>query len=91
VYALVFLERGTRRLLVTGVTAHPTASWTLQQARNLATALGTHVDSLRLLIRDRDAPPLAQEHRAPVSDLTSRRLLRTLVLGGVINEYRYAA
>jgi hypothetical protein len=26
-----------------------------------------------------------------VTDLTAHRLLRTQVLGGVINEYRYAA
>jgi putative transposase len=39
VYALVFLEHGTRRLHVAGVTAHPTASWTVQQATNLAAEL----------------------------------------------------
>jgi hypothetical protein len=55
VYALVFLEHGTRRLHVAGVIAHPTESWTVQQARNLAAELGVRVDSLRFLIRDRDA------------------------------------
>jgi putative transposase len=54
VYALVFLEHGTRRLHVAGATAHPTASWTVQQARNLAAELGVRVNSLRFLIRDRD-------------------------------------
>jgi hypothetical protein len=54
VYALVFLEHDTHRLHVAGVTAHPTASWTVQQARNLATELGVRVNSLRFLIRDRD-------------------------------------
>jgi hypothetical protein len=53
VYALVFLEHGTRRLHVAGVTAHPTGSWTVQQARNLAAELGVGVDSLHFLLRDR--------------------------------------
>jgi transposase InsO family protein len=48
-YTLAFLEHATRRLHIAGVTAHPT-----QQARNLAAELGTRLDSLRFLLRDRD-------------------------------------
>ncbi|MGW1898222.1 integrase core domain-containing protein [Streptomyces hirsutus] len=168
VYALVFLEHSTRRLHIAGVTAHPTGSWTVQQARNLSVELGIRVDSLRFLLRDRDAQhpesfdavfaadgikavwtaprtprmnahgervvgtlrrevldhllirnetparrvldacarhdnrrrphrargqflPLAREHPAPKTGLTVHRVLRCRVLGGVINEYRYAA
>ena len=40
-YVLVFIEHGTRRLHVAGVTACPTGAWAAQQARNLATDLGT--------------------------------------------------
>jgi hypothetical protein len=31
-----FIEHGTRRLHVAGVTARPTGAWAAQQARNLA-------------------------------------------------------
>ncbi|MDH6128512.1 integrase core domain-containing protein [Kitasatospora sp. GP82] len=166
-YALAFLEHGTRRLHITGVTAHPTRDWAAQQARNVAADLGSHTESLRFLLRDRDGkysqsfdavfeaeeieilktaprtprmnahcervigsirrevldhvlimneaharqvltayqqhynehrphrarnqlPPGAHE-QPTAHGLEGRKLLRTRVLGGVINEYRYAA
>ncbi|MEV6057043.1 integrase core domain-containing protein [Streptomyces sp. NPDC052107] len=167
-YAMAFLEHGTRRLHITGVTTHPTRTWATQQARNLSAQLDTRMESLRFVLHDRDAkyapsfdavfeaedmdvllsapraprmtahcervigtvrrealdhvllmneaharqvladferhynahrphqardqkPPHASGPPATIHDLDSHRLLRTRILGGAINEYRYAA
>jgi putative transposase len=52
-YVLVFIEHGTRRMHLGGITASPTGEWTMQQARNLALSLGERFEDIRFLIRDR--------------------------------------
>jgi putative transposase len=54
-YVLFFIELDTRKVFVTGVTAHPTGAWVVQQARNLSFELSQRTQSVRFLIRDRDA------------------------------------
>jgi transposase InsO family protein len=53
-HVLVFIEHGTRRLHLAGVTARPTGEWVAQQARNLAMDLDGRLGTLRFLIHDRD-------------------------------------
>jgi len=53
-YVQFFIELDTRKVYMTGVTAHPILSWVVQQARNLAMVLEDRVIPVHFLIRDRD-------------------------------------
>ncbi len=53
-YVFFFLELGTRRVHIAGVTAHPTQAWVNQQARQLVWTLQTQDRTFTHLIRDND-------------------------------------
>jgi len=76
-YVLVFIEHGTRRMHLGGVTAHPTGEWTVQQARNLALTLDERFDAIRFLAHDRGSNFTASFDA--VFEATGARILRSAV------------
>ena len=76
-YVLVFIEHGTRRMHLGGVTANPTGEWTVQQARNLALRLDERFTDIKFLIRDRGSNFTCAFDA--VFQATGARILRTAV------------
>jgi len=76
-YVLVFIEHGSRRMHLGGVTAHPTGEWTAQQARNLALSLDERFEDIKFLIRDRGSN-FTRSFDA-VFEATGTRILRSAV------------
>jgi transposase InsO family protein len=54
-YVLFFIDLGSRRVHLAGATAHPSAGWVAQQARQLAWSLAERASPPRFLIHDRDS------------------------------------
>ena len=88
-HVLVFIEHGTRRMHLGGVTANPAGEWTVQQARNLALTLDERFEDIKFLIRDR-GPDFTASFDA-VFRAASARILRTAVqapwMNGVIERF----
>ncbi len=53
-YILAVIEHSTRTVRIIGTTAHPTAGWVAQAARNLVMDLDDAAATIKYLIRDRD-------------------------------------
>jgi transposase InsO family protein len=92
-YVLFFIQLGTRRVRLAGVTEHPSGTWITQQARNLMIDSRGREHPARFLIRDRDAKfsaafdevfrsegiqVIRTPFRAPNANAHAERLVRTL-------------
>ncbi|GAA2360915.1 hypothetical protein GCM10010376_96610 [Streptomyces violaceusniger] len=65
--------------------------WNETHARQVRDAYARHYNGHRPHQARGQLPPLLQEHPTSMVGLSAHRVLRTRILGGVINEYRYAA
>ncbi len=54
-YVLFFIELGSRRVHLAGVTANPEGPWVTQQARNMVWSLQEEESAVRCLLRDNDS------------------------------------
>jgi putative transposase len=92
-YVLFFIEIGTRRVHLAGVTENPNGPWTTQQARNLTIDRCGPEWPVRFLIHDRDAKfsaafdevfrteriqAIRTPSRAPNANAHAERFVRTL-------------
>jgi hypothetical protein len=90
-YVLFWIELGSRRVHLAGVTANPDCAWVTQQARNLA--VEEQLSEMRFLIHDRDAKfcrsfdtVIRSEHvqvietplRAPKANAVAERWVRSV-------------
>jgi hypothetical protein len=91
VYVLFFIELGTRRVHLAGLTTRPSGAWVAQQARNVA--MSGALEPMRFLIRDRDSKYTAAFDtiflneqirviktpiRTPVANAYAERVVRTI-------------
>jgi transposase InsO family protein len=92
-YVLFFIELGTRRVHISGVTPNPNALWTIQQARQLLWELNDSNTDFRFLIHDNDTKfsnrfdtifrsegfrVIHTPYRAPNANTFAERWIRTI-------------
>jgi transposase len=92
-YVLAVIEHASRRIHILGATAHPTAEWVTQQARNMLMDLGDAADRVKFLIRDRDIlyPPGFDQVLADAGIRTVRSAVRTPRMNSVMERWIGAA
>ncbi|MEV0523964.1 integrase core domain-containing protein [Streptomyces sp. NPDC050439] len=88
-YILAVIEHTTRRIRILGTTAHPTAAWVTQAARNLAMDLTDANATPAYLIRDRDAkyPSLFDEILANVGIQVVRTGIRIPRMNAIMERW----
>jgi len=84
-YVLFFIEVGTRRVYLSGVTANPVGEWATQRARNLSLVLSKRSHAFGFLIRDRDTKFTASFDEVFFSDGT--RVIKTPVRSPRANAF----
>jgi hypothetical protein len=87
-YVLFFIEIGRRRIWITGVTAHPSAAWVTQQARNVAGDIADTGIDVRFLVRDRDTKYVVNFDEVFRSE--GAQILKTPFRTPNANAYAYA-
>jgi len=66
-YILFLIQHETRRVLIAGLTRHPSEEWVVQMARNLTDASDPDVSGRRYIIHDRDSKFCESFRRTMVS------------------------
>jgi hypothetical protein len=88
-YVLAVIEHATRRIHVLGATAHPSAEWETQQARNMLMDLEESANRVKFLIRDRDIlyPPSFDQVLSGASIRTVRSAVRAPRVNSIMERW----
>jgi len=88
-YVLAVIEHATRRIHILGATAHPTAEWVTQQARNMLMDLEEGAGRVKFLLRDRDIlyPPGFDQVLADAGIETLRSAVRAPRMNSIMERW----